>query len=182
MLVLVAFVGLVVTAQLKPMADTYHVPAESVVIALQLDRVLNGLSRPLWGLLSDSIGRGTALGLACGCQSVVLLVWSVQLDSPAAFVVCSGLSTFSWGEIYSLFPALAADLYGTEHVSQTYGALYTGKAVASYLAGPIASSFASLFSWELIVRIMAGASALDAYFALSLLGAVLQAERRSLLW
>jgi hypothetical protein len=29
--------------------------------------------------------------------------------------------------VYSLFPAFAADLYGTAHVSATYGLLYTGK-------------------------------------------------------
>ena len=57
--------------------------------------------------------------------------------------------------MYSLFPAMAADLYGTRHIGQTYGALYTGKAVASLLAGPVASAVAGAYSWELIVRLMA---------------------------
>lgn len=42
---------------------------------------------------------------------------------------------FSWGEVYSIFPAIAADLYGTLYVNANFGALYTGKAVASVLAG-----------------------------------------------
>ena len=113
------------------------------------------------------------MGLAFALQAIVLFIWSTCLDVPSAFVVFSGLSTFSWGEIYSLFPAVAADLYGTQHVSATYGALYTGKAVASYLAGPVASSVASMFSWEAILRIMAVASALDALLALVALKRVL---------
>ena len=173
MLVLISFVGLVVTAQLKPIAAAYALPAASVVRAMEFDRVLNGVSRPLWGLASDAMGRENSMGLAFALQAAVLLVWSGLLASPSAFIACSGLSTFSWGEIYSLFPAVAADLYGTQHIGATYGALYTGKAVASLLAGPVASSIASAFSWEVIVQLMAVASALDALLALVALKRVL---------
>ena len=38
---LITFVGLVVTAQLKPLADAYAIPSASLVLALQADRVLN---------------------------------------------------------------------------------------------------------------------------------------------
>lgn len=178
MLVLIAFVGLVVTAQLKPIASSYGIESAAVVAALQADRVLNGVSRPLWGWLSDVAGRENALGLAFALQAAVLLAWSQLLAERRAFVVCSALSTFSWGEIYSLFPALAADLYGTEHIGQTYGALYTGKAVASLLAGPVSSMIASRSSWEVIVLAMAAASAVDAFLALVVLKRLLRDEAR----
>lgn len=176
MLVLITCIGLVITAQLKPLADAYGVPAASLVLALQIDRVLNGVSRPAWGLISDHLGREVALGLAFGLQAVVLLVWSRLLSVPSAFVVCSALSTFSWGEVYSLFPALAADLYGTTHVSANYGALYTGKGVASILAGPITSLVVErLGSWEAVILIMAAASALDSWLALCVLPGLVRA-------
>ena len=115
-------------------------------------------------------------GLWVKSPMLVPAIWTARLlllASPSAFIACSGLSTFSWGEIYSLFPAVAADLYGTQHIGATYGALYTGKAVASLLAGPVASSIASAFSWEVIVQLMAVASALDALLALVALKRVL---------
>lgn len=168
MLILISAVGLVVTAQLKPMARALGVTEADLVLALEVDRVLNGVSRPVWGLVSDIIGRENTLALAFGAQALVLAAWSTVLSSSTAFVAFSALSTFAWGEIYSLFPALAADLYGTEHVGQNYGAIYTGKAVASFLAGPLASSVAEAYSWVGVIRVMAVASAIDAALALAL--------------
>ena len=98
MLVLISAVGLVVTAQLKPMANALGVPEASLVLALEVDRVLNGCSRPVWGLLSDLVGREHALALAFGMQAVVLASWSTVLTSSRSFVVFSALSTFAWGE------------------------------------------------------------------------------------
>ena len=42
---------------------------------------------------------------------------------------------FTWGEIYSLFPATAADYFGTRHATSNYAVLYTAKGVASII-GP----------------------------------------------
>lgn len=169
MLILIATIGLIVAAQLSQVASMYSIPSASLLAALQLDRVLNGASRPLWGLVSDQIGRENALGLAFSIQAVALLAWSQMLADPRAFVLLSAVSTFGWGEIYSLFPALAADLFGTEHVSETYGFLYTGKFVASLLAGPVASMVAAVFRWDVIFVIMGVAAAVDAWLALVVL-------------
>lgn len=172
MLVLVSTVGLVVTAQLAPIAKAFALSEASLVGALQADRVLNGLSRPAWGVLSDTMGRPQALGLALTLQACVLVLWSTALPNGRAFVLFSALSTFSWGEVYSLFPAIAADLYGTRYVSQTYGALYTGKAVASLIAGPLVSAAAAISgpeAWAGILQALSCASALDAFLALVVL-------------
>lgn len=180
MLVLITFIGLVVTAQLRPLAEAFSVPPASLVLALQVDRVLNGLSRPLWGILSDHFGRADTLALAFGLQAAVLLYWAAHLADPITFVLCSGLSTFSWGEVYSLFPAMAADLYGASTVSATFGALYTGKAAASFLAGPVASVVAEHESWEAIIGTMALLSLADSLLAACALKRLMRAgtERR----
>ena len=67
---------------------------------------------------------------------------------------CSDMQALCWWlrgklQVYSLFPALAADLYGPKHVAATYGALYTGKAVASVLAGN--SNWLLRLYWPVIV-------------------------------
>lgn len=61
---LMGFTGLVVTAQIEPIARHYHVGKTVVLLgvtalalAIQLDRVLNGVVRPFWGWVSDHIGR-----------------------------------------------------------------------------------------------------------------------------
>jgi len=42
---------------------------------------------------------------------------------------------FTWGEIYSLFPSMAADYFGTRSATSNYGVVYTAKGVASII-GP----------------------------------------------
>jgi OFA family oxalate/formate antiporter-like MFS transporter len=43
------------------------------------------------------------------------------------------LTFFAWGEIYSLFPALSADLFGRKFACTNYGLLYTAKGTAALL-------------------------------------------------
>ena len=52
-------------------------------------------------------------------------------SNPIWFVVLSGLVFFAWGEIYSLFPATCADLYGRKFATANYGMLYTAKGTAA---------------------------------------------------
>ena len=48
-------------------------------------------------------------------------------------LIFSGLTYFGWGEIYSLFPATAGDLFGRQFATTNYGLLYTAKGTASLL-------------------------------------------------
>jgi OFA family oxalate/formate antiporter-like MFS transporter len=42
---------------------------------------------------------------------------------------------FTWGQVYSLFPATSADYFGSLHATSNYAVLYTAKGVASILGG-----------------------------------------------
>ena len=48
----------------------------------------------------------------------------------------SALMFFAWGDIYSLFPAAIADIFGSKYATTNYGIQYTAKGVGSILAGP----------------------------------------------
>jgi OFA family oxalate/formate antiporter-like MFS transporter len=37
----------------------------------------------------------------------------------------------AWGEVYSLFSALAGDAFGTKHIGKIYGVLYTAKGIGA---------------------------------------------------
>jgi OFA family oxalate/formate antiporter-like MFS transporter len=146
MFTMVATGGLMATAQLGPIAQHYGVDRvvliggfTALTLAMQIDRLLNGVTRPLWGWLSDHIGRERSMALAFGSEAVAILVLVSLARHPLLFVVFSGLAFFSWGEIFSLFPTLATDFFGRQHATGNYGLLYTAKGVASLLAGPAAA-------------------------------------------
>src|SRR5438270_10985716 len=80
MFVLVAAGGLMATAQLAPIAKDFKIADVPVSIlgltlpaltfALSIDRVLNGLTRPFFGWVSDHIGRETTMFIAFAIEAV----------------------------------------------------------------------------------------------------------------
>ena len=77
MMTLVAFGGLVVTAQIAPIARHYNVDKviiawgmSALVIAIEVDRILNGITRPFWGWVSDHIGRENTMFIAFMCEAM----------------------------------------------------------------------------------------------------------------
>jgi OFA family oxalate/formate antiporter-like MFS transporter len=148
MFTLVATGGLMAAAQLGPMARYYQIAdvpvrlfgitAAALPFALALDRILNGVSRPFFGWISDHFGRENTLGMALVLEGLAILLFINFVRVPTMFVILTGLTFFAWGEIYSLFPALCGDLFGRKHATTNYGLLYTAKGTASLLV-PVGS-------------------------------------------
>jgi len=85
--------------------------------------------------------------IAFGAEGLAIILLLKLAHIPIMFVLLSGLVFFAWGEIYSLFPAIAGDLFGKKFATTNYGALYTAKGTASLLV-PIGSLIkASTGSW-----------------------------------
>jgi len=140
MMTLMAFSGLVITAQVNPIAKFYHVDQvivafgmSALVLAIQIERILNGITRPFWGWVSDHIGRENTMFIAFGIEAIGIWMLAQFGQDPVAFVILSGLVFFAWGEIYSLFPSTCTDTYGVKYATTNAGLLYTAKGTASLL-------------------------------------------------
>ena len=151
MMTMLAMGGLMATAQLGPIAKDFKVADSPVSLlgltmaalpfALSLDRILNGITRPFFGWVSDHIGRENTMFIAFGLEGVAIFLLITFAHIPVLFVIFSGLTFFGWGEIYSLFPATCGDLFGRKFATTNYGLLYTAKGTASLLV-PIGSLIA----------------------------------------
>jgi len=157
MFTMVATGGLMAVAQLAPIAKDFKVADVPVSMfgltlaalpfALSLDRILNGITRPFFGWVSDQIGRENTMFIAFGLEGTAIILLLRLAHNPIYFVVLTGLTFFAWGEIFSLFPAICGDLFGRKFATTNYGALYTAKGTASLLV-PIGSLLkASTGSW-----------------------------------
>lgn len=142
MMTMVAFGGLMVTAQLRPIAAIYGMDktvvwfsVTALGLALILDRILNGITRPFWGWVSDHIGRYNTMAIAFTLEAIGIFALLQLVDRPMAFVLLSGFVFFAWGEIYSLFPAAIGDVFGPKYATTNYGLQYTAKGTASIFAG-----------------------------------------------
>src|SRR5262249_6481510 len=101
-----------------------------------LQRVLNGVTRPFFGWVSDHIGREPTMFIAFALEGAAILLMIQFAHVPVLFVLFSALTLFAWGEIYSLFPALSGDMFGRKYATTNYALLYTAKGAASLLVAP----------------------------------------------
>ncbi len=179
MFVLTAVGGLIATAQLTPIAKDFGIANSSVSMlgvtalalpfALSLNRVLNGVSRPFFGWVSDVLGRENTMFVAFAIEGVVILLLSQFGRSPLGFVVFTGLLFFAYGEIYSLFPAICGDAYGRKFASANAGLLYVAKGVASMVV-PLSSLIAaSSAGWRGVFIAAAAMNFLAALLAIAVL-------------
>src|SRR5438045_7253055 len=101
MFVLVCAGGLMATAQLAPIARDFKVADVPVSIlgltlpalsfALTIDRVLNGLTRPFFGWVSDHIGRENTMFIAFGIEALGIVALAQLGADPFWFVILPGL-------------------------------------------------------------------------------------------
>lgn len=179
MFTMVAAGGLMAVAQLGPIAKDFHIGDVPVSIlgltlpalsfALSIDRVLNGLTRPFFGWVSDNIGRENTMFVAFALESVGILLLSKYGQEPLAFVILTGLVFFAWGEIYSLFPATCGDTFGSKYAATNAGMLYTAKGTASLLVPFSSILMAATGSWHAVFVVASILNAVAAVMALALL-------------
>src|SRR5256885_8161148 len=146
MMALVTASGLMLTAQLKPIGLTYGYDKYALfggytvlTLTSSLNQVLNGSARPFFGWISDRIGRYDTMAIVFTIEAVTITLLTLLVAHPVWFVIISGLMFFAWGDIYSLFPAAIADLFGIKYATTNYGIQYTSKGIGSILAGPCAA-------------------------------------------
>lgn len=142
--------GLMVTSQLKPVATNFNIGAAAVTAALVLTPLANGSSRILWGWISDYMGREMAMFTAFLLQAIFLVsATTLGRRSDILFVALMVLVFLTWGELYSLFPAVLADLYGTKNSALNYSFLYSAKGFAAIVGSGIAATlFEKTGTWN----------------------------------
>ena len=150
MMLMVGIGGLMATAQVAPVARNFGVGATALAIALSLNPLANGASRFMWGWVSDSLGRERTMAIAFFLQAIFLAaVTKLGRQGDVWFVVSMVLVFLTWGELYVLFPATLADIFGARHAASNYSFLYVTKGLASILAGGLAAQlFEKTGSWN----------------------------------
>jgi OFA family oxalate/formate antiporter-like MFS transporter len=188
MFVLAVSGGLIVTAQFASIAADFGVAKSHVsvigitgtvlTVALVIDNVLNGLARPFFGWVSDRIGREQTMFIAF--MLAALAIWSLSAygHDPVLFVVASGAVYFTWGEVYSLFPATCTDTYGSKYAATNAGMLYTAKGTAA-LVVPYTALIAGKGDWHSVLWMGATANIVVAVMALVVLRPMRKALRSS---
>jgi OFA family oxalate/formate antiporter-like MFS transporter len=136
-------------------------------LALTVDRLTNGLTRPFFGWVSDHIGRENTMAIAFLLEAASVTLMVLFRDNALVFVILSGVVFFGWGEIFSLFPSTLTDTFGTKHATTNYGWLYIAQGIGSILGGPLAALLREQTgSWLPVFAIIIALDALTGILAL----------------
>jgi OFA family oxalate/formate antiporter-like MFS transporter len=157
MFVLVSASGLMAAAQIALIARDYNVAdtvllwgGTTLTVALLVDNVANGAARPLFGWISDHIGRENTMAIAFGLGGISYWLLGSAGTAPWAFVIFAGLIFLTWGEIFSLFPSTCTDTFGPKYATANLSLLYTAKGASAFLV-PLANLIkASTGSWQMV--------------------------------
>ena len=120
-----------------------------------IDNVANGSARPLFGWISDNIGREHTMAIAFGLGGVSYWLLGSLGHAPWAFVVFAALIFLTWGEIFSLFPSTCTDTFGAKFATVNLSLLYTAKGASAFLV-PVANLVRSATGgWHMVFVVAA---------------------------
>ena len=162
MFIMVSASGLMATAQIALIARDYNIAniailggATALSVALIVDNVANGAARPLFGWVSDHIGREYTMAIAFGLGAVAYWLLGSAESAPWAFVLFAALIFLTWGEIFSLFPSTCTDSFGPKFATVNLSLLYTAKGASAFLV-PVANVIkTSTGSWHMVFLLTA---------------------------
>ena len=162
MFIMVSASGLMATAQIAPIAKDFNIGdtivffgATTLSAALVIDNLCNGGARPLFGWISDHIGREYTMAIAFGLGGVAYWLLGTLGHEPWAFVLFAALIFLTWGEIFSLFPSTCTDTYGTKFATVNLSLLYTAKGASAFLV-PVANLIKSATGgWHMVFVVTA---------------------------
>jgi OFA family oxalate/formate antiporter-like MFS transporter len=178
MFVLIAAGGLSMTASVGPLAEDFKVaktPVEflfwsgaAATVVGTLNRVFDGIGRPLFGFISDHIGREYTMAIAFFIGAAALFTLSQWGSSPMVFVLVMATYFGVYGEIFSLFPATQGDTFGAKFAAANAGILYTAKGAGSLLV-PFAAVMAKEHGWSTVFSIFVTCNCIAGLMALFVL-------------
>jgi len=162
MFIMVSASGLMATAQLAPIAKDFNVGSVVILFGLTtlslagiVDNICNGGARPLFGWISDHIGREYTMAIAFGLGGIAYWLLGTLGHAPWAFVVFAALIFLTWGEIFSLFPSTCTDTFGTKFATTNLSLLYTAKGASAFLV-PVANLVKSATGgWHMVFVVTA---------------------------
>ena len=176
MFTMVSASGLMATAQLALIASDLNVSntvvllgASTLSVALVVDNLMNGFARPFFGWVSDRIGREVTMMIAFGLGGCSYLLLGSIGGNPWLFILAAGLIFFTWGEIFSLFPSICTDIFGTRYATVNTGFLYTAKG-ASALLVPFANVIRDATGgWQAVFMVTATTNFVVVFLAMAVL-------------
>ncbi len=113
--------------------------AKTVTLLISLFAVFNGISRPIFGWITDKLSPKKAMRISYGLSifaSVLMLI--ANEGSVILFIIAFSIFWFNLGGWLSIAPMSTLSIFGTKYYSQNYGVVFTAYGIGAII-GVVAS-------------------------------------------
>lgn len=131
---LTATAGLMLIGHMATIAST-QAKWQAGFLLVAILSLFNALGRVFGGILSDKIGRTSAMMLVFAIQAINMFAFTYFTTIPL-LIFGAAVAGSAYGALFSLFPATTADFFGVKNLGVNYGLVFTGWGVAA-IVGPI---------------------------------------------
>lgn len=136
-IILGAICGNMIISQGSPiMQKTFATSAETAALVVSVFSVANTLGRPVWGKISDKIGRINSFILLHSIMAIsmaTLFVCRVEI----IFVVALMMAMLCFGGIATLVAPITSDFWGSKYITENYGITFSVFGISSLVAAPL---------------------------------------------
>src|SRR5579875_2859525 len=124
-----------------PFAQAMNLGTVAAVVGFAGFALTDGLARPIYGLISEFIGRQRTMVGAYSLNVIFQLLAYLFgfLHQPILFAICAIISGGLSGANFPLTAAMVADYYGETNNHLNYGSIYQFKALGGSFAGGLAA-------------------------------------------
>jgi OFA family oxalate/formate antiporter-like MFS transporter len=118
-----------------------HLGAWAAVAGVAGFSLADGGFRPVYGLISERIGRRRTMAYAYALNVIfqLLTLWAGMADIPALFAIFAVISGGLSGANFPMTAAAVSDYYGENNNALNYGSVYAWKALGGSFAGGVAA-------------------------------------------
>lgn len=119
--------------------ELIKLPSKTVTLLVSLFAVFNGISRPIFGWLTDKLSPKKAMRISYGLIiSAASLMLIANESSLVLFIIAFSIFWFNLGGWLAIAPTSTLNIYGTKYYSQNYGVVFTAYGIGAVI-GVVAS-------------------------------------------
>ncbi|TCK92830.1 OFA family oxalate/formate antiporter-like MFS transporter [Natranaerovirga hydrolytica] len=133
-----ASAGLMLIGHIAPIA-AYQANWNKGFYLVVLLAIFNTAGRVFAGMISDRIGYTKTLRIVLVVQGVNMFLFGYY-DNTYTLAIGTAIAGLGYGALFSIFPAIIADHYGTKNLGVNYGLLFTSFGVAGIIGPLLAAS------------------------------------------
>ena len=128
--------NMIITQSSPIMQKTFQMTPETAAMLVSVFALGNTLGRPVWGKISDGIGRLPSFILLYSLMATSMaILYMCRIE--IMFIVAVMTALLCYGGLATLLTPITADFYGAKYITENYGVTFSIFGVSTLIGAPL---------------------------------------------